>query len=71
MEDYKKRLISEYNELLKRTRKLGIMLDKYENNKLDFELQCSFELLKAQHHAMLSYLYILYQRATIENIKLK
>ena len=71
MLDYKKRFIKEYNELFERSYKLGVMIDKYENNELDFVPDSSIELFKAQHHVMLSYLYILEQRAAIENIKLK
>ena len=67
---YKKRFIKEYKELLERTRKLGLMLEKYEDNELDFVPDNSLELLKAQYHAMLAYLYILDQRASIENINL-
>ena len=70
MLDYKKRFIKEYKELLERTRKLGVMLDKYEYNELDFVPDTSLELLQAQYHAMLAYLYILEQRASIENINL-
>ena len=70
MIDYKKRFKKEYKELFERTHKLGVMLQKYEDNELEFEPDCSFELLKSQYHAMLAYLYILEQRAVIENIKL-
>lgn len=71
MLDYKKRFLNEYNELFERICKLGIMLNDYKNNELDFVPDCSFELLQAQYNAMLTYLYILEQRAIIENIKLK
>lgn len=67
---YKKRFIKEYKELLERTCKLGVMLNDYEDNKLDFIPDTSFELLQAQYHTMLSYLYIIEQRASIENINL-
>ena len=70
MIDYKKRFTKEYKELLERTRKLGLMLEKYEDNDLDFVPDNSLELLQAQYHAMLAYLYILEQRASIENINL-
>lgn len=71
MQPYKKRFIKEYNELLERTGKLGIMLYKYEHNELDVNPNCSFELLEAQYHTMRTYLYILEQRAEIEKIKIK
>lgn len=40
MQAYKKRFIKEYNDLLERTGKLGIMLMKYEDNELEFEPDC-------------------------------
>lgn len=70
MQAYKKRFLKEYNDLLERTGKLGIMLMKYEDNELEFEPDCPFELLEAQYHTMRTYLYILEQRAAIEKIKL-
>ena len=70
MKSYKKRLIKEYYDLLERTDKLGTLLDKYEDNDLDFELNCPFELLETQYHTMRTYLYILEQRAEIEKINL-
>ena len=71
MEDYKKRFLEEYNDLLKRACKLGTLLNEYEDNKLGFTPNCPYNLLAAQYHAMWSYLYILEQRAEIEKIKLK
>lgn len=70
MEVYKLRMIIEYQELKKRTEKLGIMLDRWLNNDLDFVPSCSFELLESQFHVMKAYLSILKQRAGIENIDL-
>ena len=68
MLDYKKRVIKEYKELLERTCKLGVMLKRYEDNELDFVPDTPLELLQSQYHAMFTYLYILEQRAEIENI---
>lgn len=70
MEDYKKRMVNEYKELKERTNRLGIMLDKWLMNDLDFEPSCSFELLDSQFHVMKLYLNILKQRAEIEGIEL-
>ncbi|MCF2567128.1 hypothetical protein JQM70_11370 [Streptococcus pasteurianus] len=70
MEVYKLRMIIEYQELKKRTEKLGIMLDRWLTDDLDFEPSCPFELLESQFHVMKSYLSILKQRAGIENIDL-
>lgn len=70
MEIYKLRMIIEYQELKKRTDKLGIMLDRWLFNDLDFEPSCPFELLESQFHVMKAYLSILAQRAEIEGIDL-
>lgn len=70
MEDYKQRMINEYQELKERYEKLHSMIVKYEAGTLDFKPDCSIELLKKQAHAMGEYLYILEVRAQIENINL-
>ena len=70
MEAYKLRMIIEYQDLKKRTERLGIMLDRWLFNDLDFEPSCPFELLDSQFQVMKSYLSILRQRAEIENIDL-
>lgn len=70
MEAYKQRMVNEYNELKERTEKLGDMMLKYEYDELDFEPACPIKLLEAQWHTMRTYLYILEQRAEIENIDL-
>lgn len=43
MEPWKERFITEYNELRDRILKLKMMLQKWENGKLDFEAQMSQE----------------------------
>lgn len=70
MEDYKQRVVNEYNELKGRADKLGLMLVKESRGGLDFELTCPIELLKAQYNAMKAYLNILEVRAEIEGIEL-
>lgn len=70
MEDYKQRMVDEYKELKERADKLGIMLDRWLFNDLDFEPSCPFELLDSQFHVMKVYLSILKQRAEIEGIEL-
>ena len=70
MEDYKQRIVNEYNELQERTVKLGFMLVRESRGGLDFELSCPVNLLKAQYNAMNSYLNILEVRAEIEGIEL-
>lgn len=68
MEVYKLRMIIEYQELKRRTEKLGIILDRWLTDDLDFEPSCPFELLESQFHVMKAYLSILAQRAEIEGI---
>ena len=70
MEVYKLRMIVEYQELKRRTEKLGIILYRWLTDDLDFEPSCPFELLESQFHVMKAYLSILKQRAEIENIDL-
>lgn len=70
MDAYKQRMVNEYKELKERTNRLGIMLDKWLMNDLDFEPSCPFELLDSQFHVMKLYLNILKQRAEIEGVSL-
>ena len=46
------------------------MIIKYEAGTLNFEPECSIDLLKKQANAMGNYLYMLEVRAQIEKIKL-
>jgi len=68
--DWKERFKIEYYELEERVNKLNHMLKKYMNNELDFTPNCSFELLHTQLVYMQGYLYILQERARIEEIEL-
>lgn len=70
MEAYKQRMVNEYNELKERTNKLGIFLDRWLLDELDFEPTCPYELLESQFHVMKAYLSILKQRAEIEGVPL-
>lgn len=47
-DDYKKRFVAEYVQTKIRYKKLHRMTTKYEAGTLDFEPQCSLELLKEQ-----------------------
>lgn len=71
MEVYKLRMIVEYQELKRRTERLGKLLDKHLYGELDFELNCPVALLESQYYTMQAYLSILVQRAGIENIDLE
>lgn len=68
MEAYKLRTIIEYQDLKKRTERLGKLLDKHLYGELDFELNCPVGLLESQYYTMQAYLSILEQRAKIEGI---
>ena len=68
--DYKKRMQTEYRELKERYNKLHNMIVKYEAGTLDFEPNCSIDILKNQKSAMRQYLYWLEVRAQIENVEL-
>lgn len=69
-EDYKKRFVAEYVQTKIRYKKLHRMTTKYEAGTLDFEPQCSLELLKEQKMHMGNYIHTLEVRAEIENILL-
>lgn len=69
-DDYKKRFVAEYVQTKIRYKKLHRMTTKYEAGTLDFEPQCSSELLKEQKMHMGNYIHTLEVRAEIENILL-
>ena len=71
MDDYKKRMVEEFNQLKQRTNKLEKMLRKYNAGKLEFDLDCPVVLLEKQHDAMLKYMECLKQRAILEDIDLE
>lgn len=71
MNAYQVRMVNEYRELKDRYQKLHKIIVKYEAGTLDFELNCSIELLKRQAKAMGEYLYILEVRAEIEDLALE
>lgn len=69
-DDYKKRFVAEYVQTKIRYKKLHRLTTKYEAGTLDFEPQCSLELLKEQKMYMGNYIHTLEVRAEIENILL-
>lgn len=69
-DDYKDRFVAEYWQLRRRYESLAKMIEKYYLGKLDFEPDCSIELLQHQSDSMHSYLVCLETRAKIEKIKL-
>lgn len=70
MEDYKKRMADEYQELGTRMVKLQNMLIKNSKGELGFELSCPVELLERQLKIMREYMKVLEERAGIEGVEL-
>lgn len=67
-EDYKDRVKAEYYQLKIRCEKLEAMLKKYNEDTLEFTLNCPVELLRQQLDYMMNYKAILEQRASYEGI---
>ena len=53
--DWQQRFVHEYNELLEKTIKLGIMVNNWDN--LNFTPKCSKLLLTAQYNTMKVYVW--------------
>ena len=68
--DYKDRFKAEYWQAKIRYDKLDDMTVKYEANTLNFNPNCSLELLKEQKKYLGNYINTLKIRAEIEGIKL-
>ena len=68
--DYKDRFIAEYKQLVIRAKRLGDIISKAHENKLDFNLTCSIKLLDRQLTYMCGYMVILEERAKLEGINL-
>ena len=70
MEAYKERMVKEYWDLKDKYDKLHKILVRHDAGKLDFTPTCPIELLREQAATMGKYLYILEERAVIEDIDL-
>lgn len=68
--DYKRRFKAEYHQIAIRVFKLQHMLNKYRDNKLDFEPTCPYECLYEQLIYMKNYMECLEARAVMEDIDL-
>lgn len=66
--DYKERFKAEYNQLRIRVNKLGEMLDKWDQGKLNFTPKTPKTIFVSQYNHMVEYLEILKVRACIEDI---
>ena len=69
-DDYKKRFKAEYYQTKIRYEKLHWLINKYDADKLDFQLSTDIEILRMQKRYMGEYLHILEVRSLIENIEL-
>lgn len=69
-DDYKERFKAEYYQLKIRFDKLNDMLDKWDDEELDFEPICPRKLYDFQIDAMGEYLEVLEERAELEGIEL-
>lgn len=70
MEDYKQRMIEEYQQTKARYQKLHKMLVKHDAGTLDFTPTCPIGLLRDQQSTMGHYLNILEIRAEMEGLDL-
>lgn len=70
-DDYKERFKAEYYQTKIRLKKLDDLIEKYNNGKLEFELDCPIELLMEQDKYMYNYLRILKIRANTEHIEIE
>ena len=70
MEDYKQRMIEEYQQTKARYQKLHKMLVKHDAGTVDFTPTCPIGLLREQKKTMGLYLNILEIRAEIEGVDL-
>ena len=69
-DDYKKRFVAEYLQLVIRFDKLNRMLKGWDAGTLEFEPACCRGLYNLQIRAMADYIAVLEARAQIENINL-
>lgn len=66
--DFRDRFKAEYTQLKIRTDGLSTMINKLKNEELPFKPKCSLELFTEQLVIMRKYLYLLEERARLEDI---
>lgn len=69
-EDYKERFKAEYYQVVIRYRKLSAMLDKWDNDQLEFTPICPRSTYNMQITAMTDYIAVLEARAVMEGVEL-
>ena len=68
--DYKERFVAEYDQTAIRYNKLAEMIEKWDNDALDFKPTCPRSTYDMQLDAMKNYLSVLEARAVMEGITL-
>lgn len=69
-EDYKERFKAEYYQVVIRYQKLKSMLDKWDNDQLEFSPTCPRSTYNMQIAAMTDYIAVLEARAVMEGVEL-
>ena len=69
-EDYKERFKAEYYQVVIRYQKLKSMLNKWDNDQLEFAPTCPRSTYNMQITAMTDYIAVLQARAVMEGVEL-
>lgn len=69
-ENYKERFKAEYYQVVIRYQKLKSMLDKWDNDQLDFTPTCPRSTYNMQITVMTDYIAVLEARAVMEGVEL-
>ena len=69
-EDYKERFKAEYYQVVIRYQKLKSMLNKWDNDQLEFAPTCPRSTYNMQITAMTDYIAVLEARAVMEGVEL-
>ena len=69
-EDYHERFKAEYYQVVIRCQKLQSMLDRWDNDELEFIPTCPRSTYNMQIMAMVDYIAVLEARAIMEGVKL-
>lgn len=69
-EDYKERFKAEYYQVVIRYQKLKSMLDKWDNDQLEFTPTCPRSTYNMQITTMTDYIAVLEARAVMEGVEL-
>lgn len=67
-DDHRKRFAAEYLQTVIREERLAKVIERIADGTANFVPNCSIELLEEQRAAMLTYLYVLEERAKLEQV---